>query len=222
MIIEQPPKLYRRLFPGAVWRIPSLPHEDQPSVYLTFDDGPIPEVTPWVLETLAEYGVKATFFCVGENVWRFHPLFERILQEGHAVGNHTYHHLQGLPTPTRAYIRDTMRADQLIHSPLFRPPHGHLGRSQLKVLSSRYQLIMWDVVTRDYSKRVTPQQVLNTVKRFTRDGSIIVFHDSLKSEPNLRYALPKSIEYLLEEGYQFKRLPGRCEEETHSLITEAL
>lgn len=211
MIIEQPPRLYRRLFPGTIWRIPSLPSEAQPSVYLTFDDGPIPEVTPWVLDVLASKGVSATFFCVGENVWRFRSIFERILEEGHTVGNHTYHHLQGIPTSTRTYLRDTLQADDLIQSPLFRPPHGQLGWKQLTALRNHFQVVMWDVVTRDYSKWMEPHDVLETVKQYTRDGSIIVFHDSLKSERNLRYALPKAIDYLQEQGYQFKTLSGRSE-----------
>lgn len=222
MIIEQPPQLYRRLYPGALWRVPSLPNEAAPSVYLTFDDGPIPEVTPWVLDTLKGFGVEATFFCVGENVWRFYPLFERILAEGHAVGNHTYHHLQGLPTPTRPYLMDVTRGDKLIQSPLFRPPHGHLGWSQYNYLRNRYQMVMWDVVTRDYSRRVTPEQVLQIVQKYTRDGSIIVFHDSLKSQRNLTYALPKAIEHLLGEGYQFKKLPGRQASDSHHTLLAAL
>lgn len=222
MTIEQPPLVYRYLLPGTVWRIPSLLYDTNPCVYLTFDDGPIPEVTPWVLDTLASFGVKATFFCVGENVWRFGHLFERILDEGHTVGNHTYHHLQGLPTPTRTYIRDTLRADQLIQSPLFRPPHGHLGWKQLASLRDHFQIVMWDVVTRDYSKWVSPQQVVHNVERFTRDGSIIVFHDSLKSWYNLRYALPRSLEYLLEQGYEFKTLNGRSRNETSQLLLHAI
>lgn len=222
MIIEQPPRLYRRLFPGTIWRIPSLPGEEQPSVYLTFDDGPIPEVTPWVLDLLASRGVQATFFCVGENVWRFRSIFDRILDEGHAVGNHTYHHLQGIPTSTRGYLRDTLQADALIQSPLFRPPHGHLGWKQLSALRDHFQVVMWDVVTRDYSKWMSPEEVLETVKEYTRDGSIIVFHDSLKSQDNLRYALPRAIDYLLDEGYQFKTLPGRRESTSNTSINEVI
>lgn len=191
-------------------------------MYLTFDDGPIPEVTPWVLDLLASKGVQATFFCVGENVWRFRPIFERILEEGHTVGNHTYHHLQGMPSSTHTYLRDTLQADALILSPLFRPPHGHLGWRQLSALRDHFQVVMWDVVTRDYSKWMSPQDVLGTVKRYTRDGSIVVFHDSLKSERNLRYALPRAIDYLKEEGYQFKTLSGRSETLSDHSINEVI
>lgn len=208
MIIERPPILYRKLFPGTIWRIPSAPNE-QKAVFLTFDDGPIPEVTPWVLDQLDIRGIKATFFCVGENVWRHYELFQRLLSEGHAVGNHTYHHLQGLKTDTCTYLEDVLRADRLIGSPLMRPPHGHIGRAQLQALQGSFQVVMWDLVTRDYSKRISPQRVLNNVKNYVRDGSVIVFHDSLKAEKNLRYALPRALDYLQEEGYRFKLLPGR-------------
>lgn len=210
MIIECPPLLYRMFFPNAVWRIPAA-HNEQKVIYLTFDDGPIPEVTPWVLEQLRLRDIKATFFCVGENVWRHHTIFQQILSEGHAVGNHTYHHLQGLKTPTQAYLEDVEKAHRLIQSPLMRPPHGHIGWSQYNSLCNKYQIVMWDVVTRDYSKRQTPEKVLSNVKRYTRDGSIIVFHDSLKAEKNLRYALPRALDFLIQEGYQFKLLHGRTE-----------
>lgn len=215
MIIERPPLLYRMFFPNAVWRIPAAPHE-QKVIYLTFDDGPIPEVTPWVLEQLRQRDIRATFFCVGENVWRHHEIFQQILHEGHAVGNHTYHHLQGLKTETEAYLLDVEKANRLIQSPLMRPPHGHIGWSQYRALINQYQVVMWDVVTRDYSKRQTPEKVLSNVKKYTRDGSIIVFHDSLKAEKNLRYALPRALDYLIQEGYQFKLLPGRTESNQQS------
>lgn len=222
MIIEQPPLLYRHMFPKSVWRIPSLPSEEGPSVYLTFDDGPIPEVTPWTLDVLRAYDVPATFFCVGENVWRFSNLFQRILDEGHAVGNHTYHHLQGLHSSTHTYMRDTLRAHELIQSPLFRPPHGHLTWRQLAVLQGHFQVVMWDVVTRDYSRWVTPEQVLSTVQKYTRDGSIVVFHDSIKSQFNMRYALPRAIEFLMSEGYIFKKLDGRVQPSTSLSLKDAI
>lgn len=222
MLIERPPLLYRICFPHSLWRMPSV--DGRKRVFLTFDDGPIPEVTPWVLEQLRERDIRATFFCVGENVWRHPQIFQQVLSEGHAVGNHTYHHLQGILTPTEAYLEDVHRANRLIQSPLMRPPHGHLRWSQLALLTQKYSVVMWDLVTRDYSKRVTPLQVLDNVKQLVRDGSIIVFHDSLKAEANLRYALPRALDYLLEEGYSFELIPGgRVQPQaTPQTLTQAL
>lgn len=204
MWIEQPPLLYRLLFPEAVWRVKERRRK---VVFLTFDDGPVPEVTPRVLSTLARYGVHATFFMVGDNARRNPELLARVRAEGHSVGNHTMHHLQGLHTPTRAYLRDICEADGIIESPLFRPPHGILRREQVKALLKHYNIIMYDVVTRDYSSRLGPEQVLDNVKRYTRNGSIIVFHDSLKAQRNVLAALPAAIEWLLEQGYSFETLP---------------
>ncbi len=200
MFIEQPPWLYRVLFPGVTWRIPAK----EKCVYLTFDDGPIPEVTPWVLDILDKYNVKATFFCVGENVYKHPDIYQMVLDRGHRVGNHTYNHIQGIRFWTKNYLKNVKKAEELIESPLFRPPHGHMRRPQVKVLRKLYRIIMWDVVTRDYSPHMTPNSVLNVVKQYTRNGSIIVFHDSLKAEQNMREAMPKAIEWLLEEGYTFK------------------
>ena len=204
MFIEQPPLLYRLLFPEAVWRVKSGRNK---VVYLTFDDGPIPEETPWVLDTLDRYGVKATFFMVGDNVRRYPGLFEDIKRRGHSYGNHSMHHLQGMKVTTRRYICDITEADRLIDSPLYRPPHGIMRWKQAKILKNRYNIIMYDLVTRDYSRKLTPEQVFDNVRRFVRDGSIIVFHDSLKASRNMRYALPRAIEWLLAEGYEFRALP---------------
>lgn len=205
MIIEQPPFFYRVFFRGAVWRkLPENNHEK--IVYLTFDDGPIPEVTPWVLDILDEYDIKATFFCVGDNVRKHPNIYKMLIDKGHRVGNHTFNHLQGIKTSTKKYFENVQLASQYINSNLFRPPHGHIRRKQYKVLSRYYQIIMWDVVTRDYSNRLTSEKILANVKKYTRNGSIIVFHDSLKSEPRLKIALPQSIEWLKEQGYQFKVL----------------
>lgn len=202
MLIEQPPHLYRMLFPNAVWRIV---HPTRKTVYLTFDDGPIPEVTPWVLSVLNEYAVKATFFCVGENVQKYPDVYQLVIENGHRVGNHTFNHWQGWKYSPKKFLHNINRAKQFIDSPLFRPPHGHMPIYQSKnIEKAGYQIVMWDVVTRDYSKYQTPEQVLENVKRYIRDGSIIVFHDSLKAEKNLRYALPKSIEWLQAEGYEFE------------------
>lgn len=205
MFIEQPPLLYRLLFPEAVWRLKR--HKNRRVVYLTFDDGPIPEVTPWVLDLLDHYGIKATFFLVGDNVRRHPGLLEEIKRRGHSWGNHTMHHLQGMKVKSRRYMRDITEADALIDSPLFRPPHGIIRWKQAKGIKNHYNLIMYDLVTRDYSKKLTPDQVLANVKRYARNGSIIVFHDSLKAERNMKYALPLAIEWLKDNGYEFLPIP---------------
>lgn len=205
MFIEQPPLLYRLLFPEAVWRLKR--HKNRRVVYLTFDDGPIPEVTPWVLDLLDHYGIKATFFLVGDNVRRHPELLEEIKRRGHSWGNHTMHHLQGMKVNSRRYMRDITEADALIDSPLFRPPHGIIRWKQAKAIKNHYNIIMYDLVTRDYSKKLTPDQVLANVKRYARNGSIIVFHDSLKAERNMKYALPLAIEWLKDNGYEFLPIP---------------
>lgn len=191
------------LFPETVWRI----HKKEHTVYLTFDDGPIPEITPWVLDTLDHYGIKATFFCVGENVARSPELFEEIKRRGHSVGNHTMNHMQGAHVTTKTYLHNVFKANDLIHSTLFRPPHGLIRWGQSKVLRSRFAIVMYDLVSRDYSKKLNGEEVLNNVKRFARNGSIIVFHDSLKAEKNMKYAMPRAIEWLRSQGYDFDKIP---------------
>ncbi len=202
MFIEQPPFFYRLLFPGAIWRKP----RKKKCVYLTFDDGPIPEVTPWVLDILDKYNVKATFFMVGDNVRKHPDIFRMVVERGHSVGNHTFNHIQGLRYLTRNYLKNVEKASELINTSLFRPPHGHMRIPQTLFLQRKYKIIMWDVVTRDYNSALSPEQVLNNVKRYTRNGSIIVFHDSLKAEKNMREAMPKAIEWLKSEGYEFLKL----------------
>lgn len=204
MLIEQPPVLYRILFPEAIWRIKRKKHR---AVYLTFDDGPIPEVTPWVLGTLDKYDVKATFFMVGDNARRHPWLVEEIKRRGHSYGNHTMHHLQGFKVTSMRYMRDITEANEYIDSSLFRPPHGLMRWSQAKAIKAHYNIVMYDLVTRDYSKRLNGYDVLANVKHYTRNGSIIVFHDSLKAERNLRFALPQAIEWLKSEGYEILPIP---------------
>ncbi len=204
MLIERPPLLYRLLFPEAIWRIKK---NRQKGVFLTFDDGPIPEVTPWVLDTLDKYGVKATFFMVGDNVARHPELYEEVKRRGHSVGNHTMHHLQGMKVTSYRYMHDITEANDLIDSPLFRPPHGLLRWKQARAIKDRYNIVMYDLVTRDYSKKLTPEKVLGNVRRFARNGSIIVFHDSLKAEKNMKAVLPQAIEWLRSRGYSFERIP---------------
>lgn len=180
------------------------PHDK--SVYLTFDDGPIPEVTPWVLKILEKYGIKATFFMVGDNIRKYPDIFQQVVDNGHRIGNHTQNHLQALEYDANDYIHNIRLANQTIQSNLFRPPHGHMGFKQYHRIKKMFTIIMWDLVTRDYSKKRKPEQVLQNVKRYARNGSIITFHDSLKSwnNGNLQYALPRAIEYLQEQGYSFK------------------
>ena len=204
MLIERPPLLYRLLFPEALWR---LNRRRRRVVYLTFDDGPIPEQTPWVLDILDRYGVKATFFMVGDNVRRHPGLLEEVRRRGHSVGNHTMHHLQGMKVATDRYLADVAEADALIDSTLFRPPHGIMRWKQSRALRARYTIIMYDLVTRDYSAKLSPDEVVANVRRYARNGSIIVFHDSLKAAPNMRPALPQAIEWLLSQGYEFEPLP---------------
>ena len=202
MFIERPPRWFRWLFPGAIFRLPSRKRGEK-RVFLTFDDGPIPEVTPWVLDTLDRFGVKATFFMVGQNVERYPGLFKEVLRRGHAVGNHTLHHIQGASATTMRYMRDAAEGAALTGSDLFRPPHGWLRPRQLMALKKHYKVIMYDLVTRDYSRHLTADDVVENVRKYTRDVLIIVFHDSLKSLPRIKKALPESLEWLIKEGYTF-------------------
>ncbi len=204
MLIERPPLLYRLLFPEAIWRFKK---RGRKVVYLTFDDGPIPEVTPWVLDTLDRYRIKATFFMVGENVCRNPGLFEEIKKRGHSWGNHTMHHIQGMKVRSVNYLRDLNAAHTVIQSSLFRPPHGIIRWAQAKVIKNHYNIVMYDLVTRDYSRKLSPDQVFENVRRYARNGSIIVFHDSLKARKNIMATLPRAIEWLQSEGYEFARLP---------------
>ena len=200
MIIEQPALWLRWLYPRATWRMDK--HEK--AVYLTFDDGPIPEATPFILETLAEHGIKATFFMVGDNVRKHPELYEKVVAAGHRIGNHTFNHIGGIRHSIHTYSANASKADELLHTDLFRPPHGWMRLDQYFWLGRKYRIVMWDLVTRDYSKWMTAEGVLNNVKRYARNGSIITFHDSLKSIDKLHYALPEAIKWLKEQGYAFK------------------
>ena len=200
MIIEQPTIWLRWIYPKALWRMDPKEH----SVYLTFDDGPIPEATPFILDTLSKYGVKATFFMVGDNVRKYPHLYERIKAEGHQVGNHTYNHMGSIRHTLKTYVKNTNKANELIHSKYFRPPHGWMRPAAYIWLKRKYKVVMWDVVTRDYSKLLTADDVVNNIKTYTRNGSIITFHDSLKSIDKLQTALPESLEWLISQGYKFK------------------
>ena len=200
MIIEQPSKWLRWLYPQALWRMDVNDH----SVYLTFDDGPIPESTPYILKVLKEFDVKATFFVVGDNVRKYPELYQQILNEGHRVGNHTYNHIGGARHSIYTYEKNVKKCDDLIHSDLFRPPHGWMRPTQYHRFKHKFRIVMWDLVTRDYSKRLSAYDVVRNVHLYARNGSIITFHDSLKSIDKLHYALPASLRYLKSQGYEFK------------------
>lgn len=201
MFIEQPPQIIRYLYPSAIWRM----DKDERAVYLTFDDGPIPRVTPWVLDVLDRYGIKATFFMVGDNIRKHPDEFRMVVKRGHRIGNHTFNHIRGLSYDINSYLENTEKACRMMmETNLFRPPHGYMSPKQYAELKKRYKIIMWDLVTRDYNRKFNGEQILQKVKKYARNGSIITFHDSIKSEENLKYALPKAIEWLKEQGYEFR------------------
>jgi len=202
MLIEQLPAFLRCAYRGVTWRKSS----QEKIIYLTFDDGPIPEVTPWVLDVLDKYQIKATFFCVGENAVKHPEVYREVLKRGHRTGNHTYNHIRGFFTSTKTYLENIEKASECINSTLFRPPHGEMRLSQLMEIRKNFEVIQWDVISRDYDKDLSEQKVLNGVKKYVRNGSIIVFHDSLKAQRNMRYAMPRAVEWLLQEGYQFRTL----------------
>ncbi len=202
MHIVKAPLLLRTFYPEATWHR----SRKEKSIYLTFDDGPIPEVTPWILDVLKELDVKATFFCVGENVARNPEIYARIITEGHAVGNHTMQHLKGWDTPQDHYLKNVAQCQELVQAKLFRPPYGRATKAQLKALKSDYEIVMWDVLTGDYDPKISEQQCLKNAIKYTKNGSIIVFHDNIKSFKNVQYALPKMIEQLTKKGYEFALL----------------
>lgn len=198
------------LYPGLLWRMPSNKKE----IYLTFDDGPVPGPTEFVLDELKTNNLTATFFCIGDNIQKHPELFKRIIEEGHAVANHTFNHLKGWQTSTPAYLDNIKKCDQVItaNSSLsaatyFRPPYGRITRAQIKALSNK-KIVMWDVLTRDYDATLSPERCLKQSLNATRNGSVVVFHDSIKAEKNLRYVLPKYIEACLAQGYTFATFRG--------------
>ena len=191
----RPPRILRKIYPDLIWDFP-----DSRKVYLTFDDGPTPEITPWVLDQLRLYGAKATFFCLGKNVEQYPEIFQQILDEGHAVGNHTYSHQKGWEMKTWRYIEDVDFADDLIHSNLLRPPYGRIKPLQARLLAERYNIICWSVLSQDYSALVSPRKCLRNVTKHVREGAIVLFHDSNKAFGNLRYALPRVLQHLQEQG----------------------
>jgi peptidoglycan/xylan/chitin deacetylase (PgdA/CDA1 family) len=203
MIIARTPYLLKKIYYSLYWDLKN----GQKEIFLTFDDGPNPNITPAVLEILKQFEAKATFFCIGRNVERYPNIFEQIIKEGHATGNHTYSHLKGWITPNSEYYNDIELAGKFIHSGLFRPPYGKIRRAQLKYLRQFYSIIMWDIMSNDYDHSVTPEKCVENVIKYARPGSIIVFHDSEKSRGRTLIALPRILEILKNQEYAFRTIP---------------
>ncbi len=197
------PQIIQQLFSSLVWRLPT----DEKVLYLTFDDGPIPIITPWVLEQLATYNAKATFFCVGGNVRKHADVYRELLLQGHRVGNHTEHHMNGWMVYNREYFKDVFQCGRIVKSNLFRPPYGKIRPTQIARLRKEFRIIMWDVLSKDYDPSVSGEECFQRVLRNAKAGSIIVFHDSVKAEERLRYALPKVLAHFFEQGYRFEVIP---------------
>jgi peptidoglycan/xylan/chitin deacetylase (PgdA/CDA1 family) len=212
MYFVKTPRLVKKLFSSAVWDIETTRRE----IFLTFDDGPVPGVTPWVLETLKQYNARATFFCIGDNIRRYSEIFQEVVASGHAVGNHTCHHLNGWKAPLKKYLEDVNQCQELINQfagtqqtavrPFFRPPYGKIKPSQISHLKPHVSITMWSVLSGDFDTSISNEQCLRNVISNTGPGSIVVFHDSLKAEERLRYALPGMLEYFSEKGYIFLAL----------------
>jgi len=196
------PAFLRHLYPSFIWSF----DDETNGVFLTFDDGPRPEVTPWVLDTLDRYNAKATFFCIGKNVENFPELFNEIKKRGHAVGNHSYSHVKGWGMNTGDYIHDVDFGNSLINSNLYRPPYGRIGPYQGKMLSERYKIIMWNLLSRDYSRSLSEKSCARNVIKNVKPGSIVVFHDSIKSSRNLFYALPLVLKHINSKGWTCKAI----------------
>lgn len=196
------PRVLRPLMGKLTWR----KNSSEKVVYLTFDDGPVPEVTPLVLDILDGYKIKATFFCVGDNVQKYPEVYKDVLRRGHKTGNHSYNHLKGVSVSAQEYVQNVKKASQFIDSQLFRPPYGRITYKQRKLLRPLYEIVMWDLITYDYNRNLSAEAIFRNVKRHVRNGSIIVFHDSIKAKENVLTVLPQAIEYLRDEGYSFGML----------------
>ena len=212
------PLVAKKLFPNYIWDINTLEKE----IYLTFDDGPTPQITNWTLNVLKQYNAKATFFCIGNNIQKHPDIFQNILNDGHVIGNHTQNHIKGWKNSAKAYLKNTLEAQELIdyqipssliinrqslNPNLFRPPYGRITPKQgKKLMELGYKIIMWDVLSFDWDKNITQETCLKNVVSKAKNGSIVVFHDSVKASKNMQYALPKVLDYFGEKGFSFKPL----------------
>jgi peptidoglycan/xylan/chitin deacetylase (PgdA/CDA1 family) len=205
MYFVRTPWLLRKLYPKLIWKA----DHNARCIYLTFDDGPIPIVTPFVLNILKQYNAKATFFCIGDNLNKHPDIFEQVKSDGHAIGNHTYNHLKGWDTDNQTYLNNFLLADKLLDTKLFRPPYGRIKRSQVKLLKDAkpgLEVIMWTVLSGDFDAAIGPEKCLQNVLNNTDNGAIVLFHDSLKAFPRLEYTLPKVMEQWSREGFSFPPL----------------
>lgn len=207
MFFYKTPRLIKWLYPQLIWSVDST----DKIIYLTFDDGPIPGLTDFILDTLEAFEAKATFFCVGDNLKKHGNIAVKICDKGHALGNHTFNHLKGWSTSTEEYLNNIHKCDEqlrlFIQKPLlFRPPYGKIKRSQIRSVAPSHKIVMWDVLTGDYSDKIEPSQCLNNSVSVTVPGSIVLFHDNKKAEKNVKFALPRYLDHFKKEGYQFHSL----------------
>jgi len=208
MVIHKTNFLMRALYPDFLWRIPT----EEKEIYLTFDDGPIPEVTEFVLEELAKFNAKATFFCIGDNIVKHSNVFQQVVNQGHSVGNHTFNHLKGWNTEKVSYLNNFDLCQVEVENMskqsanFFRPPYGRIKRNQAKEILKTHEIVMWDVLTADYNQNINKEQVLRKTLQYTEQGSIVLFHDSIKASKNMMYALPRVLEHFSEQGFTFEKL----------------
>jgi peptidoglycan/xylan/chitin deacetylase (PgdA/CDA1 family) len=208
MYLVKTPWLLKKFYPQTlIWNKP----RDKKIIYLTFDDGPIPIVTPFVLETLKKFNAKATFFCIGDNIIKHQDIFIQLKADGHAIGNHTFNHLNGWNSDDKSYIDNILKCQELTQTNIFRPPYGRIKKSQIKLLNQlkieqNLKIIMWDVLSGDFDTQLSPEKCLKNVCKHVQSGSIVVFHDSLKAQKKLEYVLPKALKLWRDNGYDFKTL----------------
>ena len=202
MYLIKTPLFIQNLFPNFTWKMKS----EQPVIHLTFDDGPIPNITPWVLDQLAKYDAKATFFCVGANIEKHPEVFQQVIDAGHTIGSHTHNHMNGWNTDNIPYFHNVRRGASMAKTELFRPPYGKLKPSQIQFIQRHYQVVMWDVLSGDFDPTISSEQCYRNVVNHAKPGSIVVLHDSLKAKEKLEFVLPRILEYFSGLGYKFENL----------------
>ena len=217
MYLIKTPLFIQNLFPNFTWKMNS----DQPVIHLTFDDGPIPKITPWVLDQLAQYDAKATFFCVGSNIEKHPEVFQQVIDGGHTIGSHTNTHMNGWNSDNIPYFHNVRRGASMAKSELFRPPYGKLKPSQIQFIQRHYQVVMWDVLSGDFDPNIDKEQCYRNVINYTEPGSIIVMHDSIKAQEKLEFVLPKILEYFTGLGYRFENLDSLIPKEQTSTFKKS-